>query len=440
MEHHTMRGGMDLMAGDERYYAVSLSSPPSQRHEASLGHQQLIGHVAGDADRFRDERATDFDDFDEGRPTMMRGSSARGKLPSSSSALQGRFSGRLEMKEDERLLADECSRLGPILGLGHHMTLAKLARLICRGEVRAVVERMRLDQQDSDARLYTASYLLQSILNDPEAPAPIRDRVAAFLTSQDQQVPLETTQFQQRDERVMRKRPHEAGPHLSSRSMPPPSEREGNGLSMGLGGREVRWRAGEGSVSQASSASLPSSLHSRYTTQGGLGSYQMPQAPMLHDYLPRAQPQLQPQSQSLHTLLLQQQQQQQQQQGLLAPGSYPQSHLQHPGLVLGDLPLLQAQMSNHQSLQLIAQQPLQPSSQQPYLQHQQHQQLTRGLMIPDNSTHSIMTLNTSQQLQHPQQQQQQQHVSSLQYQQPQHVLDLSTSAGQPSSSHLPPGQ
>lgn len=56
--------------------------------------------------------------------------------------LQGRFSGRLETKDDEKKLADECRLLGPLLGgVGKRgeksrLTLAKIVRGIAAGEVR----------------------------------------------------------------------------------------------------------------------------------------------------------------------------------------------------------------------------------------------------------------------------------------------------------------
>jgi hypothetical protein len=56
--------------------------------------------------------------------------------------LQGRFSGRLSTKDDEKRLADECRMLGPLLGGigkrgdGSRLTLAKIVRGIAAGEVR----------------------------------------------------------------------------------------------------------------------------------------------------------------------------------------------------------------------------------------------------------------------------------------------------------------
>lgn len=60
--------------------------------------------------------------------------------------LQGRFSGRLATKEDEKRLVDECKLLGPLLGGvgkrgdGSRLTLAKIVRGIAAGEVRRYCE------------------------------------------------------------------------------------------------------------------------------------------------------------------------------------------------------------------------------------------------------------------------------------------------------------
>ena len=62
--------------------------------------------------------------------------------------LQGRFSGRLETKADEKRLADECKLLGHLLGgMGKRgeksrLTLAKIVRGIASGEVRRHCEQM----------------------------------------------------------------------------------------------------------------------------------------------------------------------------------------------------------------------------------------------------------------------------------------------------------
>ncbi len=60
--------------------------------------------------------------------------------------MQGRFSGRLALKEDEKRLAEECRLLGPLLGgVGKRtdksrLTLAKIVRGIACGAVRKYCE------------------------------------------------------------------------------------------------------------------------------------------------------------------------------------------------------------------------------------------------------------------------------------------------------------
>ena len=59
--------------------------------------------------------------------------------------MQGRFSGRLETKEDEKRLAEECRRIGPLLGGAFSgemamQTLAKIVRGIAAGDVRTFLE------------------------------------------------------------------------------------------------------------------------------------------------------------------------------------------------------------------------------------------------------------------------------------------------------------
>jgi hypothetical protein len=60
--------------------------------------------------------------------------------------LQGRFSGRLATKDDEKRLNTECRLLGPLLGGvgkrgdGSRLTLAKIVRGIAAGDVRKFCE------------------------------------------------------------------------------------------------------------------------------------------------------------------------------------------------------------------------------------------------------------------------------------------------------------
>ncbi len=67
--------------------------------------------------------------------------------------LQGRFSGRLETKMDEKRLLDECRLLGPLLGgVGKRgeksrLTLAKIVRGIASGEIRQHCEQRERELQ-----------------------------------------------------------------------------------------------------------------------------------------------------------------------------------------------------------------------------------------------------------------------------------------------------
>jgi hypothetical protein len=66
--------------------------------------------------------------------------------------MQGRFSGRLGTKEDEKRLAAECRLIGPLLGgtaRGEKSlhTLAKLVRAIAAGSVRAHLEAVENEMQ-----------------------------------------------------------------------------------------------------------------------------------------------------------------------------------------------------------------------------------------------------------------------------------------------------
>lgn len=77
--------------------------------------------------------------------------------------MQGRFSGRLETKEDEKRLADECRLLGPYLcdpeGEQCLQTLAKIVRGIASGEVRAHVESRERELQVGGAHAGVAEGL-----------------------------------------------------------------------------------------------------------------------------------------------------------------------------------------------------------------------------------------------------------------------------------------
>lgn len=78
------------------------------------------------------------DDGDDSDTNTKRVGGSKARKPH----LQGRFSGRLETKADEKRLADECKLLGHLLGgVGKRgeksrLTLAKIVRGIASGDVR----------------------------------------------------------------------------------------------------------------------------------------------------------------------------------------------------------------------------------------------------------------------------------------------------------------
>ncbi|KAG2500889.1 hypothetical protein HYH03_001648 [Edaphochlamys debaryana] len=106
----------------------------------------------------------DFDDNDGN--SQGSGKRSRTRRPH----LQGRFSGRLTTKEDERRLAEECKLLGPLLGgVGKRgdksrLTLAKIVRGIATGEVRRFCE-------DRERGIALLKSKLAAI--DPEAAASV---------------------------------------------------------------------------------------------------------------------------------------------------------------------------------------------------------------------------------------------------------------------------
>ena len=69
--------------------------------------------------------------------------------------MQGRFSGRLETKEDEKKVAEECKLLGPLVGGSgkrgerSRLTLAKIVRGIASGHVREFLEAREVENQVS---------------------------------------------------------------------------------------------------------------------------------------------------------------------------------------------------------------------------------------------------------------------------------------------------
>ena len=101
---------------------------------------EVDDHVRETEDMREGEDKTD-DEGDDSDTNTKRGVSKVRKPH-----LQGRFSGRLETKADEKRLADECKSLGHLLGgVGKRgeksrLTLAKIVRGIASGDVRKHLE------------------------------------------------------------------------------------------------------------------------------------------------------------------------------------------------------------------------------------------------------------------------------------------------------------
>lgn len=83
----------------------------------------------------------------------MSGRQADKKKGNKKPHLLGRFSGRLETKEDEKRLQEECKQLGPLLGGSgkrgekSRLTLAKIVRGIASGDVRDFCEKREAELQ-----------------------------------------------------------------------------------------------------------------------------------------------------------------------------------------------------------------------------------------------------------------------------------------------------
>eukprot|EP00884_Botryococcus_braunii_P004152 jgi/Botrbrau1/13738/Bobra.0356s0014.1 len=91
----------------------------------------------------------DDDDGNDTDDNTMQADKKKARKPH----LLGRFSGRLETKEDEKRLQEECKQLGPLLGGSgkrgekSRLTLAKIVRGIASGEVREHCEQREAEMQ-----------------------------------------------------------------------------------------------------------------------------------------------------------------------------------------------------------------------------------------------------------------------------------------------------
>lgn len=107
---------------------AARKTSPCCKAESSMDEGQPVGFCPSNMDQ--DDEVTD----------RRKGAKA------AKSRFQGRFSGRLKSKEDEKKLAEECRLLGPYLGgVGQrgnrsHQTLAQIVRGIASGEVREYCE------------------------------------------------------------------------------------------------------------------------------------------------------------------------------------------------------------------------------------------------------------------------------------------------------------
>ncbi|GLC73747.1 hypothetical protein PLESTF_001414800 [Pleodorina starrii] len=113
--------------------------------EQGIGGMGAAGGGGDPEDNVNDDNDDrDGGDLDDGADGNSQGSGKRSRTRRPH--LQGRFSGRLTTKEDERRLAEECKLLGPLLGgVGKRgdksrLTLAKIVRGIATGDVRRFCE------------------------------------------------------------------------------------------------------------------------------------------------------------------------------------------------------------------------------------------------------------------------------------------------------------
>jgi hypothetical protein len=104
----------------------------------------------------------------------------RGRKPH----LQGRFSGRLATKDDEKRLTVECRLLGPLLGgVGKRgdssrLTLAKIVRGIASGEVRKFCEERERAFKGLRQRLAHLEGLAAELAGARAEAAQLRDRIS----------------------------------------------------------------------------------------------------------------------------------------------------------------------------------------------------------------------------------------------------------------------
>ena len=125
-----------VQAPSQMAWSARPVSGPGERGSDSGPSSVMVTPQPSEAQAAADEPEEDDGDSDD--LTEKRHQKHQPRRPH----LQGRFSGRLETKEDEKRLADECRMLGPFLGgVGKRgeksrLTLAKIVRGIASGDVR----------------------------------------------------------------------------------------------------------------------------------------------------------------------------------------------------------------------------------------------------------------------------------------------------------------
>jgi len=125
---------LELVSGATSQACVGAPAPPSIGVPGKSSSDTVDG--AGQPNPIKEDSPRS--DGSPSHPQKSPAGSQRIRKPH----LQGRFSGRLETKDDEKALQEECRALGPLVGGAgkkgekSRMTLAKIVRAIATGDVR----------------------------------------------------------------------------------------------------------------------------------------------------------------------------------------------------------------------------------------------------------------------------------------------------------------
>ena len=139
--------------------AAALACLPGLRHRRRRASQAICHAIRAPAHAQEDETG-DIEDGGDDDHSRGSGKRSRTRRPH----LQGRFSGRLTTKEDERRLADECKLLGPLVGgVGKRgdksrLTLAKIVRGIASGDIRRFCEERETALQVRPAGAHSSAF------------------------------------------------------------------------------------------------------------------------------------------------------------------------------------------------------------------------------------------------------------------------------------------